>query len=728
MAPQTSAEPGSPWIAGAVCLFLAAIVCAVFGQTHGFEFVNYDDGTTVYENADVAKGLSLAGVVWALTHSQVGHWDPLTTVFHMLDCQLFGLSPGPHHLGNVLLHAAAAILLFLVLRRMTSALWRSAFVAAVFAVHPLRVESVAWVTERKDVLSGVLFMLTLAAYARYVRQPQSPARYLAVILLFALGLMSKSMLVTLPFVLLLLDCWPLGRFPPMSPERSRLPIAWPLIREKIPLFALAVLGSLIQLIADKEGLITTEKLPLAARLANAPVSCAAYLGQMFYPAHLVVFYPHPVNSLPASQIALALLLLLAVSAATWAWRNSHPSLLVGWLWYLGMLLPVIGLIQSGELARADRYTYLPQIGLYLMLTWTVADLCAPLRHRRLLLGSLSGMVITALALAAHRQTAHWRNSEALWLHALACNPDNFVAHENLGSALDLKGQIGEAITRHRRAVELKPDYEIALNNLGLDLYLTGKGSEAIPHFQKALELKPHYAQAHNNLANVLLQTGQFDDAIVHFRQALESKPDFAGAEANLGNALFQTGRVANAIVHYERAVEIQPGYAKAHANLANALLQTGRAREAVAHLQTAVALQPDYAIAHANLGSALLVTGAAQDAIPHFQRAIDLQPRLSAAQNNLAWILATHPDATLRDGPRAVALARQASETAADKNATILRTLAAAYAEAGRFPEAAQTAQRAVALAEAQTDTVLAEAVRAQLALYQSGFPFHESP
>lgn len=393
MAPQTSAEPGSSWIAGAVCLFLAAIVCAVFGQTHGFEFVNYDDGTTIYENADVAKGLSLAGVVWALTHSQVGHWDPLTTVFHMLDCQLFGLSPGPHHLGNVLLHAAAAILLFLVLRRMTSALWRSAFVAAVFAVHPLRVESVAWVTERKDVLSGVLFMLTLAAYARYVRQPQSPARYLAVILLFALGLMSKSMLVTLPFVLLLLDCWPLGRFPLMSPERSRLPIAWPLIREKIPLFALAVLGSLIQLIADKEGLLTTEKLPLAARLANAPVSCAAYLGQMFYPAHLVVFYPHPVNSLPASQIALALLLLLAVSAATWTWRNRHPSLLVGWLWYLGMLLPVIGLIQSGELARADRYTYLPQIGLYLMLTWTVADLCAPLRHRRLLLGSLSGVVI-----------------------------------------------------------------------------------------------------------------------------------------------------------------------------------------------------------------------------------------------------------------------------------------------------------------------------------------------
>ena len=708
------------WIAHAVCLFLAALVWAVFSQTLGFEFVNYDDGANVYDNPEVTKGLTLGGLFWAFSHTQVGHWDPVTTVSHMLDSQLFGLRPGPHHLGNVLLHGATAILLFLALWRMTSALWRSAFVAAVFAVHPLRVESVAWVTERKDVLSGVFFMLTLAAYARYVRHPHSPARYAAVLILFALGLMSKSMLVTLPFVMLLLDYWPLGRSSAGSPWRS-------LFREKIPLFSMAALYSIIQLVADKEGLVTTEKIPLLARLTNALVSYAAYIGQMFYPAHLVVFYPHPENSLPASQIALAILLLLGISAAALALRKKQPWLVVGWLWYLGMLVPVIGLVQSGELARADRYTYLPQIGLSMALTWAVAGLCGRRLHL-LLLAPLAGMVIATLAVTAHRQTAHWHDSTALWHHTLDCNPDNVVAHENLGSEFDHQGRLAEALAQHRRAVEIKPDYEIAQNNLGLDLYLTGQGREAIPHFQKALAIKPHHAQAHNNLANVLMQNGQLDEAIAHYRQAIESKPDFAGAEANLGNALIQTGHTANAIVHYERALEIQPAYAKAHANLASALLQTGRNREALAHLQTAVHLQPDYALAHANLASALLATGAPQDAIVHFQRALDLQPRFPAVQNNLAWLLATHPDATLRDGPRAVTLAEQALEAATDKSATVLRTLAAAYAEAGRFPAAIQTTQRALQMPEASTTPALGEALRTQLALYQSGSPFHEPP
>ena len=728
MAPRISLEPRRKWIAGGICALLAALVWTVFGQTRGFEFVNYDDDANVYGNSEVAAGLTLHGLVWAFSHTQVGHWDPLTTLSHMLDGQLFGLDPGGHHLGNVLLHGAAAILLFLVLWRMTSALGRSAFVAAVFAIHPLHVESVAWVTERKDVLSGVFFMLTLAAYIRYVRQPQSPARYATVIVLFALGLMSKSMLVTLPFILLLLDYWPLGRFAQTSPQRSFLPTLRALVREKIPLLALSALGAVIQLFANAESIISSEKMPLPTRVGNALVSYAGYIGQMFYPANLAVFYPHPGNTLPVWKIALALTLFIALSSAALALRKRRPWLLVGWLWYLSMLVPVIGLVQSGDLARADRYTYLPQIGLYVLLTWAVADLCARLRQRGLLLGSLASLVIAALAIAAHQQTAHWHDSAALWNHALACNPDNAVAHDNLGSALDTQGRRAEAISHHRRAVEIKPDYGPALNSIGAYLLFTGQVSEAIPYFQKALEIKPTNAAAHNNLANCFLKTGQFEDAIAHFRKALEITPDFAGAESNLGGAFFLTGRVANAIVHYEKALEIQPDNAEAHANLASALLQTARTREAIDHLQRAIALQPDFAVAHAKLGNALLLSGAARDAIPHFQRALDLQPQMSSAGTKLAWVLATHPDATLRDGPHAVTLAEQTNGAAENKNATILLILAAAYAEAGRFSEAVQTAQRAWQSPEAQADAALRKALRAQLELYRAGTPFHEAP
>ena len=646
----------------------------------------------------------------------------------MLVSQVGGPAPGGHHLGNVLLHGAAAILLFLVLWRMTSALGRSAFVAAVFAIHPLRVESVAWVTERKDVLSGVFFMLTLAAYARYVRQPQSTARYVAVVFLFALGLMSKSMLVTLPFVLLLLDYWPLGRFAQASSLQSFRSILVALVREKIPLLALSALGAAIQIFANHENIVSSEKMPLLTRAGNAVVSYADYIGQMFYPANLAVFYPHPGNALPVWKITLALSLLIAVSAAALALRKKRPWLLVGWLWYLGMLVPVIGLVQSGELARADRYTYLPQIGLYLLLIWAVADLCAGLRYRSVLLGSLSGIVIAALAHTAYRQAAYWRDDKALWNHALACNPDNALVHEKLAIMLDLKDWRTEAMAEHRRALEIKPDDEIAHSNFGFDLFLTGQVREAIPHFHKALEIRPDYAQAHNNLAIALVQTRQLEEAIDHYRQAIASAPNFAVAEANLGNALVQTGRVANAIVHYEKALEIEPDYAKAHAHLGRALLQTGRTHEAIAHFERAIALQPGYAIAHANLGTALLRTGDARNAILHFQKALDLQPEFSTAQNNLAWVLATHPDATLRDGPRALFLALQASETAGGQNASILRSLAAAYAETGRFPEAVQAAQRALQLPEAQADKALREALRAQLELYQSGAPYHEEP
>ena len=683
-------RPVPPVVKGAaICLALAALVWLVFGQTQTFDFVNYDDGPNLSENADVQRGLSLAGLVWAFTHSQVGHWDPLTTLSHMAVCHWFGENAGPHHVANVLLHALGSVLLFLVLWRMTSARWRSAFVAAVFAIHPLRVESVAWVTERKDVLSGVFFFLTLGAYLLYTRRPQSIARYTGVIVLFALGLLCKSMLVTLPFLLLLLDYWPLGRFAKAPPFFTTFRA---LLREKIPLFVLSALCAIIQLIANREGIVSADKMPLSLRAGNAIASYADYIGQLFFPASLSVFYPHPEATLSAAKVTLSLALLLAISTAAVLLRRTKPWLLTGWLWYLGMLVPVIGLIQSGELARADRYTYLPQIGLCLLLTWTAADLCADLRHRGWLLGGLSGVILTALAFAAHRQTSHWRDSETLWNHTLASDPDNVLAHQNLGGALDLQGRRAEALFHHQRAVEIDPRHVAAQNNLGLALLDDHRVEEAIPHFQQAIAIQPSYPRAHNNLGTAYLQTGQLDEAIDHLKKAVELKPNYAAAHANLGNSYVRAGRLASGIVHYEKALEIDPTYAKARGNLGGALLQSGRAWEAIAQFEKTLAIQPEYPL----------------------------------IANNLAWVLATHPDASLRDGPRALSLAQAASKVAGDRSPIFLRTLAAASAETGHFDDALATVTRALSLIKLPAETATRDALLADQRLYEARAPLRQ--
>ena len=371
----------------AVCIFLLLAVAVVFGPTIRHEFVNYDDDDYVYENPQVARGFTAPGIVWAFTHFHSGNWHPLTWLSHMVDCQLYGLDhPGGHHLTNVLLHAASCLVLFVVLRQMTGDLWPSAFVASLFAIHPLHVESVAWVAERKDVLSGLFFMLTLAAYVSYARRPFSLLRYLLTTALFALGLMAKPMLVTLPFVLLLLDYWPLGRIgatsQPVSRE-SRLPQqSSPALRrvllEKLPWLAMAAASCAATFLAQGTSVVVVQRLPLLTRIDNALVSYAAYLGQFFYPAGLAALYPHPQSSLPIWKIVAAVLLLLGVSLAALACRRKCPYLLVGWLWYLGMLVPVIGLVQVGSQAMADRYTYLTQIGLYIALAWGSERVCQAL--------------------------------------------------------------------------------------------------------------------------------------------------------------------------------------------------------------------------------------------------------------------------------------------------------------------------------------------------------------
>ena len=512
---------GRSW---AVCLFLALAVWAVFGQTLHHDFVNYDDRFYIYENPAITRGLSLNGVVWAFTHVGDHEWFPLTWISRMLDLQLYGLKAGGHHLTNVLLHAATAILLFLVLRKMTRALWPAAFVAAVFAIHPLRVESVAWVTERKDVLSGLFFMLTLWAYVRYGQESRvwslkSRVWYGLALAFFALGLLAKTMLVTLPFVLLLLDYWPLSR-PQLKIQDSRPKTILPLLLEKVPFLALAIAGCVATILTQPNTVGFVHGLSVPWRIGNALMAYADYLWHMVYPVGLAVGYPPAPMQLPVWRVGVSLLVLALISVGVVAGRRKHPYLLVGWLWYLGMLVPVIDIMQAGINARADRFTYLPQIGLYVLVAWGAADFCRGWRHRRAGLGGAAVVILAALLAAAHVQTGYWKDSLSLWTRAIACTPGNQIAHNNLGILLAGQGKLDEAIQHFERAIQIKPDYAKACFNLGNALARQGKLPEAIQHFERALQLNPGYVQAHCSLASALTSQGRLNEAVQHLQQAL----------------------------------------------------------------------------------------------------------------------------------------------------------------------------------------------------------------
>ncbi len=658
----------------------------VFAQTLRHEFVNFDDRTYVYENPRVADGLTPRGMAWVFTHSHGGNWHPLTGLSHLLDCQLYGLHAGGHHLTNVVLHVATVICLLLVLWQMTGSLWPSALAAALFAVHPLRVESVAWVAERKDVLSGLFFMLTVGAYVRYVRRPFSGRRYLLPVGVFALGLLAKPMLVTLPLVLLLLDYWPLGRMsnpscsnrtPPHRHGRGllhaarfgtnyvaallrRFPVFWQLAIEKLPFLLLGVLSCTATLWVQRDAVRLNAFLPLSWRITNALVSYVAYLGQLVCPIGLAAYYPHPTSSLPIWIPVGAALMLLGISAAALAWRRRFPYLLVGWLWYVGMLVPVIGFLQVGGQARADRYTYLPQIGLYIALAWGVADLCRSWAYRRWLCGAASAIVLAILMACAWRQTGFWHDSETLWDHTLACTSPNSLAH--------------------------------------------------------------------NNLASVLAKRGQYEAAIAHYRQALQIQPNYAGAYDGMGAALADRGQLVQALAYFRAALKLQPDFADAHYDLANALLRSDQTELAIAHYQRALELQPDYAQAHCKLADTLLGLGRPAEALAHYEKALAIDSRQAEADCHLAWLLATCPDDKLRNGPRAVELAERAAELSGGKQPEMLDTLAAAKAEVGRFAEAVTAARQALELARQQKRPALVEALPARIALYQAGKPFRQPP
>jgi tetratricopeptide (TPR) repeat protein len=642
------------WLTVAVCLFLAAMVWAVFGRTIHYEFINFDDPSYVYKNPIITQGVSWHGIAWVFTHANVGTWFPLTDVSHQLDWQLYGANAGGHHLTNVLLHAATAILLFLVLRKMTGMFWPGAFVAAVFAIHPLRVESVAWVVERKDVLSGLFFMLTLWAWARYAhsrpgvgsREPRAIAAiqtlnprhwtldYCLALAFFALGLLSKSMLVTLPFVLLLLDYWPLNRVSTSAPGASRsLFYTWfGLILEKIPFLLLSAAAGAVTVLTQKNAIVTAQNLTIPWRVGNALLAYTDYLRHMVYPVGLAVAYPQSETNPSIWSVGLSALILFTISAGVMAGQRKHPYLVVGWLWYLGMLLPVIDIMQAAKNARADRYTYLPQIGLYILMTWGGMALCASWRHRRAVLGFAAVAILSGLLVGAYIQTSYWKDSISLWTHTLACTSDNSFANNILGRALAAQGKWDDAIRHHELALQLKPDFVDAHVDLGVALVSQRRREEAIPHFEQALQLNPDSADAHYDLGDALAAQGKSQEAIKHFERALQLKPDYADAHYDLGLALAAQGKWDEAIQHYEQALHLKLDYAQAQYITGVAFATEKKWDKAIELYKRALQLKPDYAEAHNNLGIALASQGKLAEAIQHFQRAL----ALATTQDNTA--------------------------------------------------------------------------------------------
>jgi tetratricopeptide (TPR) repeat protein len=701
-----------------VCFFLVVITWLVFGQTIRYDFVNYDDNDYVYANSAITSGLTPQGIIYAFTGGHARNWHPLTTLSHMLDCQLLGVHAGGHHFTNIVLHTIAVVLLFLVLKQMTGAIWRSAFVAAIFAIHPLRVESVAWISERKDVLSAVFFMLTLGAYVHFARAP-SLGRYLTISILFGLGLMAKSMLVTVPFVLLLLDYWPLKRFAGGLSLKS-------LILEKVPLFTLSAAAGVATLLLQRSSVADVEKLPVVWRIGNGFVSCAIYVKQMIWPMGLAVFYPHPGDQLPVWKIGLAIVLLGTVSAGTIALRHKRPYLVTGWFWYLVMLVPVIGLIQVGSQAHADRYTYLPQIGLYLLVAWAITDALVSRLQRRILAAAAS-VVVVALAWRAHDQASHWRNGEALWSHALAVTSRNFMAHDGLGNCLANRGRLDEAIDQFQKALNIAPGYPEIETNLILALTKKGRTDEAITHLQAVLKQNPNDAQTHYSLGNALRKRGDLASAIAAYEKALSIQGRYPAAHYGLGFTFDQDGQIDEAIGHYQEAVREQPNYPEAYYLLGNDLLQKARLDDAIAAYEQALKSRPTYPEVEKNIGLALLQKGRPSEAIAHWQNALTAHSDSVDSLNNLAWILATFPDNWIRNAKQALALARRANQLSGDNNPAILRTLAAAYAENGRFTEARATAERGLQLANAQENLALANIFEGDLARYRINTPVRTS-
>lgn len=662
---------------------LALATLVAFEPVLHCDFVRYDDPAYVTENSNVTAGITRKSVVYAFTTPHGAIWNPVTTLSHMLDCQLFGLNPFWHHLTSLLFHTASTLLLFGVLKRMTGSLWPSAFVAAAFALHPLRLESVAWVSSRKDVLSVFFWMLTTWAYIRYT-QLRTIQRYLLVFLFLWLGLLAKPMLLTLPFALLLLDYWPLGRFqPPIRKTTLRLLV------EKLPLFVLvAVVAVIAYLVPRSEGALRlTDALPSSARLSNALVAYVAYIGKIFYPANLAVLYPHPRDTLPLWQPIASLLLLALISALVFHNSSKRRYLPMGWLWYLGTLVPVIGLVQLGHQAIADRYTYLPSIGIFIIIAWALADLLAKSSLPRALPITAAAVVLAALSLSTRAQARYWQNSLTLYERAATVTQNNYIMHYNYANAL------------------LK----------------TGRYHEALTNFQKALQIRPTYFKARGGIGRALLKLGKTDQAVDCFSEMLELRPGDYKAHYNMGLAMTEKGDYESAVEHFHKALRVKPNAPEVHYGMGRALYLQGDHDLAARQFVEALRLKRDYLVARVQLARALTEIGETRYARDHYQKALELQPDNTQVLVSLAWLLAAPEDTAVRDPDAAVKFAQKACELTDYEKTEPLDALAVACAAAGRFPQAAQNAERAILLATAAGKENLASKINECLTLYRSG-------
>ncbi len=617
---------GSGFVIG---LLLVAAAVAVYWPVGGHGFVSYDDPHYVSENPYVREGLNLQGLAWSFTFNKYdGHWHPLTWISYMLGSRLYGMGPGGHHLTSLALHAANAALLFGVLGMMTGSRWRSAFVAALFAVHPLNVESVAWASERKNVLSTFFWLLTLWGYVRYVRRPRA-GRYLTVLLIYALGLLSKPMLVTLPVILLLLDYWPLGRM-------GAAGRVWPRVREKLPFLCLAAASCAVTFIAMSRGgaVGSLGAYPAGVRLANALVSCAAYIGKMIWPCNLAFFYPHP-GAVPGWKAAGAGLLLGLGSLAVVVAAKRRPYLLTGWFWYLVSLAPVIGLVQIGRQGLADRYAYVPLLGLFMIFAWAAGEIAVRWCFRPAVVCTLAAAAVLALGITARMQVGYWSNSVALYERALDVTEGNYVAHVNLGLLLAGQGREREAIGHFRAALSADPHNAEAYQNLGYVLIRLGRHEEAIRCFREAVRLKPAFCRVRVNLGLALAGQGMLKEAIGQYREVLRLEPDNAEACYSLGLALAEQGRPREAMARYREVLRLAPEHLQARNNLGLSLAEAGRAREAERELREALRRDPGFAEAHNNLGLALVRLGRLEAATRCFREAVRLKPDYAAARRNL---------------------------------------------------------------------------------------------
>ena len=719
---------------------LALTTIAVFWQVRNYDFVNYDDLDYITENQHVQAGLARDSIIWAFTTGHASNWHPLTWLSHMLDCQLFGTNAGWHHLTNLLLHIANTLLLFAVLKQMTAALWRSAFVAAAFALHPLHVESVAWISERKDVLSTLFWMLTMAAYLRYVKRP-GVSWYLLALLFFALGLMAKPMLITLPFVLLLLDYWPLHRFQlgktvknggrrkrKSVNTRSQWRVSYRLIREKVPFFILSAISSVVTFLVQQSGGAVAEisVFPLNIRITNAFISYLTYIEKMFWPSRLAMFYPHPGYKSSMWYALLAALLLLGISIWVIRLARKRRYLAVGWLWYLGTLIPVIGLVQVGEQALADRYTYIPLTGLFIIIAWGLGDLLAKWRYRKTVLGVSAMGVLLTLSICTNLQQRYWRNSTTLSEHALEVTDGNHVAHLCLADPLYKQGRLDDAVKHYTEALRVLYNYPRAHIGMARVLFAQGKLDGAIKHYNEALQIQPDSVEVLKNLGNAFYQQGKLKEAVREYQQVLQMLPDNPDAHNDLGVAIARQGKLNEAITHFTEALRIKPDFADAHSNLGHALANQGKLDEAVTHLEEAVQLDPNSSSAHYQLARASAKKGKISEAITHLKETLRLRPDWVDPMNNLAWLLATHEETRFRNPKEAVRLAERACELTDYENPALLDTLAAAYAAAGKFPRAIETAEKALQLAQSSGQNELMSEIQNRLRLYKAGQPYIE--